>query len=173
MRLLDWTLLRSFHSTEWGLPSARTVRYFFPLRAFVCSVVSLSPSEFAQGICISCIVLRRINITRASNLLMVAVVREQEMGTRYYRRYDKHSGTLSEGAMRTKQPKGNRSINVHSGGEVTSAPTGGLTTTTTAASAISTTPSGLLNIVLGVHTWWGEQYLGSRILGYDVIRAHF
>jgi len=122
---------------------------------------------------ISCIVLRRINITRASNLLMVAVAREQEMGTRYYRRYDKHSGTLSEGAMRTKQPKGNRSINVHSGGEVTSAPTGGLTTTTTAASAISTTPSGLLNIVLGVHTRWGEQYLGSRILGYDVIRAHF
>ena len=29
MRLLDWALLRSFHSTEWGLPSARTVRYFF------------------------------------------------------------------------------------------------------------------------------------------------
>lgn len=29
MRLLDWTLLCSFHSTEWGLLSARTVRYFF------------------------------------------------------------------------------------------------------------------------------------------------
>ena len=29
MRLLDWTLSRSFHSTEWGLLSARTVPYFF------------------------------------------------------------------------------------------------------------------------------------------------
>ena len=29
MRLLDWALLRSFHSTEWGLPSARTAHYFF------------------------------------------------------------------------------------------------------------------------------------------------
>jgi hypothetical protein len=25
MRLFDWTLSRSFHSTEWGLPSVRTV----------------------------------------------------------------------------------------------------------------------------------------------------
>jgi len=29
MRLLDWTLLCSFHSTEWGLLPARTVQYFF------------------------------------------------------------------------------------------------------------------------------------------------
>ena len=29
MRLFDWGLSRSFHSTEWGLPSVRTAYYFF------------------------------------------------------------------------------------------------------------------------------------------------
>ena len=71
MRLLDRALLCSFHSTEWGLLSARTVRYFslsfehssalFPLRCIQDpSKVSIQPLfpfcdvptlfEFLQGV---------------------------------------------------------------------------------------------------------------------------
>ena len=46
MRLLDRALLCSFHSTEWGLLSARTVRYFF--LSFEHSS-ALFPPRFIQG----------------------------------------------------------------------------------------------------------------------------
>jgi len=83
--------------------------------------------------------------------------------TRDYRRYDKHSAILSEGReekSKTRQQKDKRSIDLHSGGEVSTLDPA-FWATATAAPATSTTPGGLLNIVLGVGTWWGEQHLGS------------
>lgn len=49
MRLLDWTLLRSFHSTEWGLLSARTVRYFFLSVEHSPALLPLCGLRFVQG----------------------------------------------------------------------------------------------------------------------------
>jgi len=58
MRLFDWTHSRSFHSTEWGLSSVRTVYYFFLSFEHSSAPLRLYYPQWLSKVCryLSCIV---------------------------------------------------------------------------------------------------------------------
>jgi len=81
MRLLDRALLCSFHSTEWGLLSARTVRYFFlsfeHSSALFPPRCIQGPSKLAGILCIAKGMCVKI-IRYASNVFVYTTIVESE-----------------------------------------------------------------------------------------------
>jgi len=102
MRLLDRTLLCSFHCTEWGLSSARTVHYFFLSLKHSSALSCLFYPQDSTKLAGISMYLTQSNIQnrlQSSSQYHSEGARDR---TRDYKRYDKHNQTLSEDVGRTR-----------------------------------------------------------------------